>query len=156
LKELIDTNIPKVDFNVAFQAPKTIASVFPFKDKITGKLDQSLVVYRLACNKCEANYIGKTQRAFGIRYKEHTHVPKDPEKKKNISAPLEHIIKNPGHSMPIELVDILDRASNDYKLRVKELIYINSRNPTLNKQLNSQSDYEIKTVIVKAYPQHRK
>jgi hypothetical protein len=28
--------------------------------------------------------------------------------------------------------------------------------PELNKQLNSQSDYEIKTLIIQAYPQHRK
>ncbi len=39
---------------------------------------------------------------------------------------------------------------------MKELLHILKEQPELNKQLNSQSDYEIKTLIIQAYPQHRK
>jgi len=41
-------------------------------------------------------------------------------------------------------IQVIDRASSNFKLRMKE-------QPELNKQLNSQSDYEIKTLIIQAY-----
>jgi hypothetical protein len=39
---------------------------------------------------------------------------------------------------------------------MKELLNILKERPELNKQFNSQSDYEINTLIIQAYPQHRK
>ena len=39
---------------------------------------------------------------------------------------------------------------------MKELLHILIEQPELNKQLNSQSDYEIKTLIFQAYLQHSK
>ena len=50
---------------------------------------------------------------------------------------------------------ILDSAENDTKLRIKELLHILSHRPELNKQLGTQSSYEIKTLIIQAYPQFR-
>jgi hypothetical protein len=44
----------------------------------------------------------------------------------------------------------------DFKLRTKELLHILKRKPKLNKQLNSQSNFDIKTLISAAYPQFRK
>jgi hypothetical protein len=38
---------------------------------------------------------------------------------------------------------------------MKELLHILKEQPELNKQLNSQSNYEIKILIIQAYPQHR-
>ena len=61
--------------------------------------------------------------------------------------------QNEGHEIGFEEVEVLDSASNDTKLRVKELLHILKRKPELNKQLNAQSNYEIKTLIVAAHPQ---
>jgi hypothetical protein len=36
---------------------------------------------------------------------------------------------------------------------MKELLHILKEQRELNKQLNSQSEYEIKTLIIQAYPQ---
>jgi hypothetical protein len=58
--------------------------------------------------------------------------------------------------MDYENIQVIDRASSNFKLRMKELLHILKEQPELNKQLNSQSDYEIKTLIIQAYPQHRK
>ncbi len=58
-----------------------------------------------------------------------------------------HIEENPTHEMDLENIQVIDRASSNFKLRMKE-------QPELNKQLNSQSDYEIKTLIFQAYLQH--
>ncbi len=57
--------------------------------------------------------------------------------------------------MDYENIQVIDRASSNFKLRMKELLHILKEQPELNKQLNSQSD-EIKTLIIQAYPQHRK
>ena len=40
-------------------------------------------------------------------------------------------------------------TSNEGTIQMKE-------QPGLNKQLNSQPDYEITTLLIQAYPQHRK
>jgi hypothetical protein len=58
--------------------------------------------------------------------------------------------------MDYEKIQVIDRASSNFKLKMKELLHILKEQPKLNKQLNSQSDYEIKTLIIQAYPQHRK
>ena len=57
--------------------------------------------------------------------------------------------------MDYATVEILDSAENDNKPRVKELLHILVQKPTLNKQLNSQSQYDIKTIIVEAYAHKR-
>jgi len=58
--------------------------------------------------------------------------------------------------MDYENIQVIDSASSNFKLRIKELLHILKEQPELNKQLNSQSDYEIKTLIIQAYPQYRK
>jgi hypothetical protein len=59
------------------------------------------------------------------------------------------------HRIDYENAQIIDTASSDLKLRVKELLHILKIEPSLNKQLNSQSDFDIKTLIVQAYSQFR-
>ncbi len=58
--------------------------------------------------------------------------------------------------MDYENIEIIDKASTDFQLRMKELLHILKRKPELKKQLNSQSNYDIKTLIIVAYPQFRK
>jgi hypothetical protein len=75
--------------------------------------------------------------------------------KSNKSACYQHTIDNEGHKMDYDNIKVIDRASNDLKLRMKELLHILKTKPELNKQLNSQSQYEIKTLIITAYEQHK-
>ena len=98
-------------------------------------------------HRCGAEYIGKTERILCHRIKEH--------KKCKTSSCCQNE-ENEVHSMDYENVEVIDRAESDFKLRIKELLHILKREPILNKQLNSQSNYETITLIVKAYPQHRK
>jgi hypothetical protein len=42
LKSLVEESYSQVGFNVAFKSPKTIGSLFPFKDQIKEKTSQSL------------------------------------------------------------------------------------------------------------------
>jgi hypothetical protein len=147
LKALVEDNYTQVDFNVAFKAPRTIGNMFPFKDRIRDIASQSLVVYKINCETCQAEYIGKTERILAHRMKEHA--------KSTKSACYQHVIDNPDHSMGYDKIQVIDRASSDFKAKMKELLHILHKKPELNKQLNPQSKYEIKTLIIQAYPQHR-
>ena len=147
LKSLVSNNFPQVDFNVAVQAPMTIGKLFPFKDNVKNVSERSMVVYSLKCALCEVEYIGKTERILCHRLKEY--------KNSKNSACKQHVGANPTHYFDFDNVEILDTADSDKKLRIKELLHILSRNPELNKQHGSQSNYEIKTLIITAYPQFR-
>ena len=105
-----------------------------------------MVVYRVKCSNedCNASYIGKTARILCHRIKEHRTGPE--------SACHQHEMENPGHSMAYDNVEILDRADSNFKLEIKELLHILSKKPSLNKQLNSQSKFNIRTLIIAAYP----
>jgi hypothetical protein len=148
LKTLVHSFFPTVDFTVAFQAPLTIGKLFPFKDNIKLTEEKSLVVYCLKCIQCGVEYIGKTERILCHRINEH--------KKDKESACRQHMDENPSHQIDFDNPEIIDTADNDKKLCVKELLHIISRKPELNKQLGKQSKHEIKTLLIRAYPQFRK
>jgi hypothetical protein len=57
--------------------------------------------------------------------------------------------------MDYENILVIDRASSNFKLRMKELLHFLKEQPELNKELNLQTYYEIKTLIIQAYPQYR-
>ena len=76
------------------------------------------------------------------------------EKNKKESSCHQHA-NTTGHVIDYDKIEIIDKADTDMKLRIKELLHILKRKPSLNKQLNSQSNYEIKTLIIQAYPQFR-
>ena len=74
---------------------------------------------------CGTTYIGKTERILYYRINEHQDEKKDPNS--NERGPQ----------------------------RIKELLHILTRKPELNKQLGSQSSFEIKTLLIQVYPQFR-
>ena len=64
------------------------------------------------------------------------------------SDPSSHVYQHNikvGHKNDFENVKILDRASNDYKLQLKEMLWIRKFNPSLNRQMNS----ELFTLIIR-------
>ena len=146
LKSHVNTFFPKVDFNVAFKSPNEIGKYFPYKDQVKNIQQRSLVIYRLKCSMegCNASYIGKTARILCHRIREHRTGPE--------SACHQHEMENPGHTIAYDNVEILDRADSNFKLEIKELLHIVSKKPSLNKQLNSQSKFNIRTLIIAAYP----
>ena len=58
--------------------------------------------------------------------------------------------------MDYDNVDTIVHADNTTILAVKKLLHILKHKPEINRQLGSQSSYEIKTILIQAYPQHRK
>ena len=47
LNKLVRDNYEQVDFNIAFKSPRTIGTLFPFKDKVAADKHKSLVVYKI-------------------------------------------------------------------------------------------------------------
>jgi hypothetical protein len=93
IKSLVEESYSQVDFNVAFKSPKTIGSLFTFKDQTK----VSLVVYvKINCKTCNVDYIGKTERILVHRLKEHQ---KKKKQTTNKSACYEHIEENPTDEM---------------------------------------------------------
>ena len=116
LKKLVSDNYWQTDFNVAFETPMNVGKMFPYKDTVNNVLDRSLVVYNLKCNKCEAQYIGKTERILSYRIKEH--------RINSSSACKQHEKSNRDHLIDYDNVEIIDSADTDHKLRIKELLHI--------------------------------
>ena len=137
----MNKNYPNVELRVAFKTPNEIGKLFPFKDRIRSNLQQSNVIYRIKCQTCNADYIGKTVRILQYRVNEH----KNP---KLNSAIQKHLEENKDHIIDFDNVEILDRAMSDYQLRMKEKLHIESKNPILNKQLNCKFNSQIKTIII--------
>ena len=100
-------------------------------------------MYHIRCKDCSEDYIGKTERIFAYRIKEHSRSVKSGEG----SAIHAHHTAT-GHTIDFKGAKILDRADTDRKLQIKELLHIDNNKPTLNKQLNSQSEFRINVNII--------
>ena len=58
------------------------------------------------------------------------------------------IDKLTGHKIDYDGVKILDRADSDPKHKVKEILHTDKRKPTLNTQVNSQTEFRFNVNIV--------
>ena len=96
-----------------------------FKDKQTIK---SNCVYRVKCMSCDASYIGETCRNVNTRMREHS-TCKD-------SAVFDHT-RETGHEFNLKDPEILCFESDWSKRKIKEALYIQEHNPSLNKQVES-------------------
>ena len=99
----------------------------PFKDNIKEKHSQSHVVYKFTCETCKQSYIGKTKRILLLRVKEHLNPKKE-------SAIQTHLKEHPTHVFKAENIEILDKATSDFKLRLKEELHIVTHKPEINVQ----------------------
>jgi hypothetical protein len=127
LSKLVKKTFPLVELVVAFSAPNEIGKLFPFKDNIEDDTLKSLVVYKIKCETCGQEYIGKTERILVHRIKEHNTGKQD-------SAIKTHRRLFPTHEIDANNIEIIDRASNNFKLELKETLHILSKKPALNTQ----------------------
>jgi hypothetical protein len=134
LKNLVENSFVNVSLNVAFTTPNEIGKLFPFKDRVQELHKRSLVVYKIRCGKCGAEYIGKTARILGYRIREHRNIAS--------SAVHQHLNEpgNEDHWVDWDNdVTIIDGASSNRKLLAKEELHIRMLKPALNVQLMAQA-----------------
>ena len=90
---------------------------------------QSFVVYSYKCTSCGASYVGQTTRHCAERIKEHLTKDKNSHIYKHINT--NDNCKQASNETSFK---IIDRASTEYTLKIKEAIHIKWLKPTLNKQ----------------------
>lgn len=148
-ENFVNSNFRTTKLRVVFTTPTEIGKNFKFKDRVDELEKQSLIVYQISCSQCEASYIGKTERIFTHRLKEHSRpkVNSLDNNKTSDSAVYNHHLET-GHIIDYKSTKILDRADSDRKLQIKELLHIDQKKPTLNIQLNSQSEFRINVNII--------
>ena len=94
------------------------------KDPITKK---SGISYRYKCNRveCDDEYIEKSSRTFGERFREHL---------KTLSPIYDHF-NITGHSTTIDNFSIVGREDQNLIRAIKEAIYLRVNSPSLNKNI---------------------
>ena len=123
--------------------PKTIGSLFRFKDSVP-KLMRSLVVYKYTCPRCNlGTYLGSTKRMLKVRIDSHcgiSHRTGCNLNKKEFSSIRDHSQKC---KTPISYdnFEIIEQASDETSLLILESLSIKQLVPSLNNQSSSVQLY---------------
>ena len=90
-------------------------------------MKKSGVIYRYKCDRvdCDEEYIGKSSRNFGERFKEHQKAP----------SPIFDHHNTTGHNISIENFEILGREDQNLTRTIKEALYIRVNDPSLNRNI---------------------
>ena len=118
----------------------TVKSFFTFKDKVP-KMSHSGLVYKYKCGGCNDTYYGKTKHYFKVRICEHLGISPLTGKQikmdnNKLMAIQEHLLCC-NYSPSFEDFFILNRKSNDFKLKIMESLLITRDKPVLNKSDSS-------------------
>ena len=135
LKSLAKKYIPKCQIKIIFKSPAKLSSVFTFKDKLQSYLVLG-VVYKYTCSGCNSTYIGKTSRHTQKRFSEHMGKSRLTGKslKGQCSTTVRDHMLECNTTVCMNDFIIIGRDADNYKLRVKESIFILRDNPNLNIQ----------------------
>ena len=120
----------KAGIRCLFYAKQTLRGVNSAKDKLP-KEKMRNVVYSVKCGTCGGEYIGETQRALGVRKKEHCDAIRLGRTEK--SAIAEHVHSTvEGQDMNWESFCIIDGASWKRERKIREALHIGKRKPSVN------------------------
>jgi len=88
------------------------------------------IVYKFSCAGCNASYVGETTRHLARRVHEHL-------SRNKASHINKHLVKNEGCRAVCSKnsFQILKSAPTNFQLKIKEVIYIQWENPSLNSQV---------------------
>ena len=126
LSESVKNAFRKYGINVYFKSGTTIKSMLIKPKDEDDKMKKSGVIYRITCDSCEENYVGEARRVFEDRIKEHLKAPSPIHSHHTVS----------GHSLPTQdNVEILAREGHSFSRLIKESMYIQVNNPSLNRNV---------------------
>ena len=110
-----------------FKGGSTIKNLLVSPQEKDTMVSKSGAIYWFQCGDltCDDEYIGKTSRTFGERFKEHL---KDP-------SPIHHHSNYTGHPTSQNSFQIIGRERHVLARNIKESIFIRVNNPTLNKNI---------------------
>ena len=127
IRKLCKTFCKKAEITLSFNSCK-INSFMSTKTCSPSYLN-SFVVYYFICGNCNIDYVGQTKRHFSVRIGEHLHTDKQSHIYKHLAS--NEACKNKCDNSSFK---IIDRANNEYSLKLKEALHIKWRRPRLNAQ----------------------
>ena len=139
LIKLLSPAYPQLDLQFIFTNKTTIATLFPYKDRIPAQL-QSLVVYEYRCHCSVATYVGQTTCNLASRIAGHQGISDRtgvPLASPSFSAIREHSRKR-HHAINPDSFKIIDTAKNPLHLDILEALHIKFKRPTLNIQTDTE------------------
>ena len=91
------------------------------KEKVVGP------VYKISCNKCDASYIGETERSLKTRFQEH-------RRPSTVTSEVSRHIHadHPEHDVSLEEAKVLTVEARWFERGVKEAVFIRQHRPSLN------------------------
>jgi len=125
---------------VIFQNTLRLKSFFPYEDRLN-RSQLSKVIYKASCWDCNDFYIGKTKRRLHYR-----------KLKRNISRDFWKTItlllllitlKTPVTTSDGDYFDVLKSGKTDYHCKVKETLFMQGLQPSLNVNVRRKSCYFI-------------
>ena len=143
LSQIIKKHFSCVNPKLVLRNPRTIGSLFKFKDTIPDMM-RSLVIYKYTCPRCNlGTYIGSTKRMLKVRIDAHrgvSHRTGNTLNKKEFSNIREHtsLCKS---SISYENFQIITQAIDETSLPILESLMIKQLVPSLNSQLSSAPLY---------------
>ena len=120
---------PNTNIELVFSSFK-ISSLFSMKGSVPFDL-RSYIVYKFVRGSCKADYVGRTKQHLSTRIKEHFEIDKK-----------SHVYKHLNESQRCKTLSnsdcfsILDYATTQYSLSIKEGMHIGWHKPALNKQVD--------------------
>ena len=139
LTTVVSSFFPFIQFLPIFTNPKTIGSLFKFKDTLPPVM-RSNIIYQYKCPCClQGSYVGMTQRRLNERIAAHKGVSYrtgHPLSNKEPSPPRSHAISC---NTPLNTKDftILASVQNKSQLPILESLFIKHTLPSLNSNLKS-------------------
>ena len=120
---------PNTNIELVFSSFQ-ISSLFSVKDRVPFDL-RSYVVYKFACDSHKADYIGPTKRHLSTRIREHL----ETDKKSHVYKHLNESQRRKALSNS-DRFSVLDYATTQYSLSIKEAMLIGWQKPALSKHVN--------------------
>ena len=90
-------------------------------------LSGAIYWYQCGNLSCDDEYIGKTSRTFGERYKEHLKAP----------SAIHHCSSQTGYPTSHNNFQIIGKKGHNLARNIKESIYMRVNNPTLNSNIGT-------------------
>ena len=110
--------------------PRTLQHLHNVKDRLAEDTVRN-AVYSIKCKTCKIEYIGETQRAIGVRKKEHQSAVRLADFSK--SAIAEHVhSEDPVHEVEWSSMKVIDRAGKKIERKVREAMPIHRNKPGIN------------------------
>ena len=130
----LSTFYPHIKFVPILKTNFTLASFFPFKDRIPSEL-RACVIYKYNCSGCNATYIGSTLRRSLERF--HEHLGKSVRTGRLLANPSLSHIRNHcydnDHPISLKQFSLIDSAHR-HVLSISESLHIYQIKPCLNIQ----------------------